>query len=88
MMITTAVSRVPSLKDLQLKSAVKLAKPCWTTLFDGSGAEAVVDLPVVVLVAAVDACFVRVAEVASLQMDVHLAQSKPGKSTVFILITN
>ena len=45
-----------------------------TTLFDRSGTEPVVDLAVVVLVAAVDARLVRVAEVASLQVNVHFAQ--------------
>ena len=45
-------------------------------LCDGSGTEAVVDLAVVVLVAAVEASLVRVAQVAPLQMNMHFAQSE------------
>ena len=44
-----------------------------TCLCDGSGTEAVVDLAVVVLVAAVEASLVRVAQVAPLQVNMHLA---------------
>ena len=45
-------------------------------LCDGSGTEAVVDLAVVVLVAAVEASLVRVAQVAPLQVNMHFAQSE------------
>ena len=47
-----------------------------TGLCDGSGTEAVVDLAVVVLVAAVEASLVRVAQVAPLQVNMHFAQSE------------
>ena len=47
-----------------------------TCLCDGSGTEAVVDLAVVVLVAAVEASLVRVAQIAPLQVNMHFAQSE------------
>ena len=50
-------------------------------LCDGSGAEAVVDLAVAVLVAARGAGGVRVAEVAPLQVHVHFAQPTPIEFT-------
>ena len=47
-----------------------------TCLCDGSGAEAIVYLAVVVLVAAVEARLVRVAQVAPLEVNMHFAQSE------------